>query len=469
MRVLLADVPAREWGFDASYPNMGILYLISCLRSRRPVANMTVAHLDARKTLAQHVDAVREYDPDIYGLSISSLAVPRVPEIAAAVKGVAPRATIVCGGPGATAAPGSVLASAPVDACIIGEGEETFSELVAATADSPREAHAGGIPGTAVRGNGAVRMAPERGLIRDLDSIPFPAWDLVDFSVYPGMHLKRRSPETNVLVSRGCPFNCCFCSNPVWKHSRPWLRSRSPQNVAEEVELLYQRGVREVYLASDELNFDESYALSLCEALAGLGHRDLYFQCNVRAHPLSDELAHALSEMNCWLVHLGVESANDRVLGGIGKHVTVAQIETACERLSRQGVRVYAFMMLYQAWEENGTLAWETTGEVENSLRFTRRMFRSGLIHYMSWQFCTPLPGSPLHAIAAKHGLTDQGPTAGYEHRLGMTLPGIPKREMQRMLRRGILLKDWYMLRSGAVSLRHLGRIWENIRSALGS
>ncbi|MFB3880118.1 MAG: radical SAM protein [Armatimonadota bacterium] len=468
MRVLLADVPAREWGYDASYPNMGILYLISYLRSRRPTNQVTVAYLDARKTLAQHVEAVREYSPDLYALSISSLAVSRLPGILEAVKAVAPRAEVVCGGTGATADPGSVLLGAPVDACVVGEGEETFSEVVAATAESHGSVRTGLIPGTAVRRDGSTELAPDRELIGDLDTIPFPAWDLIDFSVYPGMHLKRASPETNVLVSRGCPYNCCFCSNPVWKHRRPWLRSRSPANVAEEVELLYNRGVREIYLASDEMNFDERYALSLCEELARLGHRDLYFQCNMRAHPLSDELAQALRGMNCWLVHLGVESANDRVLRGIGKHVTVAQIEAACERLARNGVRVYAFMMLYQAWEEDGLLQCETTDEVANSLRFTRRMFRHGLIHYMSWQVCTPLPGSRLYAIAQRHGLMRDDPRAGYEHRLGMTVPGVTDTDVRRMLRKGILLKDWYMLRSGQISFRHLGRAWENLRSAVG-
>jgi anaerobic magnesium-protoporphyrin IX monomethyl ester cyclase len=468
VRVMLADVPARQYGFDASYPNMGVLYLISSLRARPPVPDLQLRHLDARCDLRAHAAAVREFAPDIYGLSLSSLAMPHLPEIAEAVRAAAPGAVIICGGPGPTADPAGALACEQVEACVLGEGEETLAAVVEAVAAGHhlREAP---LPGTAVRTEEGVLLGEPRPLVADLDSLPFPAWDLVDFAAYPGMHLRRAGPETSVVISRGCPYNCCFCSNPVWKLGRPWLRARSAANIAEEVELLYRRGVREIYFASDELNHAEGPARELCEAMAKLGRRDLHFQCNLRAHPLSDDLARALREMNCWLVHLGIESANDRVLAGIGKRVTVSQVEEACRRLSRHGVRVFAFMMLYQAWEErDGQLAWETTAEVENSLRFMRRMFRERSVHYMSWQICTPLPGSRLYDVARRHGLLPSALATNYEHHPNMDLPGISQGEMQRLLRRGILLKDWFIVRSGGLNLRHLGRVWENLRSVVG-
>lgn len=468
MRVMLADVPARQYGYDASYPNMGVLYLISYLRERPPVPDLHLRYLDARRDLRAHVAAVREFAPDIYGLSLSSLAMRHLPEIAEAVRAVAPRAAIICGGPGPTADPAGALASGQVELCVLGEGERTLAEVVEAVAAGRRFGEAP-LPGTAVRTEEGVLLGEPRRLVENLDSLPFPAWDLVDFAAYPGMHLHRASPETSVVISRGCPFDCCFCSNPVWKLSRPWLRVRSAANIAEEVELLYRRGVREIYFASDELNHAEKPARELCDAMAKLGRRDLHFQCNLRAHPLSDSLARGLREMNCWLVHLGIESANDRVLEGIGKRVTVSQVEEACRRLSRHGVRVFAFMMLYQAWEERDRqLAWETTAEVGNSLCFMRRMFRERSAHYMSWQICTPLPGSRLYEVARRHALLPRELATNYEHRPNMDLPGISHAEMQRMLRRGILLKDWFILRSGGLSLRHLGRAWENLRSVVG-
>jgi radical SAM superfamily enzyme YgiQ (UPF0313 family) len=306
-------------------------------------------------------------------------------------------------------------------------------------------------------------------VIEDLDGIPFPAWEMIDFRDYPGMHLKKQPIESSMLISRGCPFRCAFCSQPVWKYQKPWLRFRSAANICEEVELLYRRGVREIYLTSDELNFNEEWAVELCEAITKLNHQDLYFQCNLRADKITPRLVEAMGRMRCWLVHLGIESANNRVLQGIGKKISVEQVENSVRLLSRGGIKVFAFMMLFQAWEENGELQWETTEEVDNSLQFMKRMFHDKCIHYMSWQFSTPMPGAPLYEIARKYKLLPNDAQQVWEtfdeHCTCMRLPGISQRTMQWKIKKGILMKDWFMLKSGGISWRHAWRAWENIRA----
>jgi radical SAM superfamily enzyme YgiQ (UPF0313 family) len=247
------------------------------------------------------------------------------------------------------------------------------------------------------------------------------------------------------------------------------LRARSAENICREIDLLYERGVREIYLSSDELNFNESWAIELCKAIATRKYRDLYFQCNMRADKVSPALVAAMAEMNCWMVHLGIESANDRVLNGIGKKVTVAQVEEAVRLLSGAGIRVFAFMMLYQVWEENGELRFETSEEVDKSLQWAKKMFKARLIHYMSWQFTTPMPGARLFDIAQRHHLYRGEAKKVWEsfdeHNACMTLPGISEKTMRWKLRKGILMKDWFMVRSGGISLRHLWRAWENVRA----
>ena len=149
----------------------------------------------------------------------------------------------------------------------------------------------------------------------------------------------------------------------------------------------------------------------------------------------------------------GYGERNDCALAGIGKKVTVEQIENAAQLLSHAGVKVFAFMMLYQAWEEDGKLCWETSREVDNSLRFMRRLFRERFIHYMSWQFCTPMPGAPLYAIAKKYNLYKGDEKKVWEtydeHVACMRLPGISARTMQWKIKKGILLKDWFILALG--------------------
>jgi hypothetical protein len=135
------------------------------------------------------------------------------------------------------------------------------------------------------------------------------------------------------------------------------------------------------------------------------------------------------------------------------------------------GVKVFAFMMLYQAWEENGKLCFETTDEVSNSLRWAYRMFRQHNIHYMSWQFCTPMPGARLSQIAQRHDIYRGDPSQVWkafdEHQIGMRLPGISARTMKWQIKKGVILKDWFMVRSGGIDARHIRRVWENARALL--
>ncbi len=470
MRILLADPPVKGTKIDDSYPSLGLLYLAGSLKSIFDKGEVQIAYLGPKHSLRSHVDFVKDFRPTVYGIGFTSKGSTISYQTIKAVREACPGATLVAGGCHPTALPADVLGESPVDVIGVGEAEITFAEVVKAIAGQSRPDY-GSIPGIAFRQNGEIIQTPSRPFIEDLDTIPFPAWELVDFRQYSGMHLKKQPIESSLLISRGCPFHCAFCSQPIWKSQKPWLRARSAENICAEIDVLYERGVREIYLSSDELNFNEQWAVGLCKAIASRGYPDLFFQCNLRADKVSPALVNALADMKCWMVHLGVESANDRVLQGIGKKVTIAQIEEAARRLSQAGIKIFAFAMLYQAWEEDGQLRFETTQEVENTLQWMKRMFRNRFIHYMSWQFCTPLPGARLFEIARRHGLYRGDPRQVWdsfdEHNACMTLPGISQRTMRWKLKKGILMKDWFMVRSGNVNLRHVWRAWENIMALI--
>jgi len=464
MRVVLADPPKKEQAYHLDCCNLGIVYLIGYLRSR--LKGVEVFYLEADCDLDGHLKKVAEYKPDLYGLSFTQFSSSLSYRTINAVKEGNPHLPIICGGPHPTAIPEQVFEKCGADLCVLGEGEETLLDLVRYY-DGRSDKRLEEIEGIAfVRGNKIVRT-PRRPLIKDLDTIPHPAWDVIDFSRYLGIHLKKASPQTYVLASRGCPFDCSFCSNPVWRCNTPWVRLRSPKNIAEEIDLLYERGVREIYLAADEFNVNLDWAIAVCNELAGLNYKDLYFQCNLRADKVSDELVRSLESMNCWLVHVGIESGNQRVLDGIGKKITLEGVVDACKMLREYGIKVYAFMMLYQVWEEGGKLCWETQEEVDNTIAFTRKLFSQGLINYMSWQFATPTPGARLWDIAKKHNLMIPNKDIDSVRQITMDIPGISKRRMERSMKRGIILKNYYALRSGNIGWRHWQRIRENVATLL--
>lgn len=465
MRILLADPPRGEGYYDLSYANIGILYLISYLKKHLG-DDIEVQYLEGHCDLQEHLDAVRAFNPDMYGLSFALWTNQVAFRTLTAVKRAFPDLTTICGGPQPTGDYERVLGGCPVDICCLGEGEDTLLELV-------RHLMAGGedlsaIAGLAYRGpDKEIQLTSKRDFIKDLDSIPLPAWELVDFANYGGMHINQAAPQTHILVSRGCPFDCNFCANPVWKYNKPWVRTRGADSIAQEVKLLYDRGIREIYMTSDEFNVSEKWALEVCRAITALGLKDMYFQCNIRADVLSPELAHAFKGINLWLAHLGIESGNQRTLDGIGKHVTLEQIERAGALLGEVGIKVFGFVMLFHAWEEDGCLTWETPQEVDNTLSYCRGLLSRKLINYMSWQVATPMPGARLWKLAQKYCLMPQKDiTNVWEQNL--LLPGISEGQVKNKLRKGMVLKNYYLIKNGNLNLKHLDRAWRNLRVLLG-
>ena len=250
LHIVLADSPGTVMAQDRSYPNLGILYLIAYLREHLPDVKTT--YLEGFMSLEEHVEKVSALNPDIYGLSFSYMNQRFALETLRAVRKECEDMTIVCGGPGPTAQYERVLQESPTDFCVIGEGEETFRDFVESCfLNDGDPSH---IPGLAYKQEGRIIKTEARRLIKDLDSLPFPAWDVIDPLRYVGQHYQRSEFQSCLVISRGCPYKCSFCSNPVWRVSKPAVRLRSPQSIAEEAEYLYSRGVREIKFVSDEMN-----------------------------------------------------------------------------------------------------------------------------------------------------------------------------------------------------------------------
>ena len=455
MHIVLADPPKAEESYDLSYPNLGILYLTSSLRKHFG-SQHRISYLEGFYDLATHLKRLEDLKPDIYGLSFATMTSKLSYRTINTVRKRFPTLPILCGGTQPTAAYNNVFKRSEADVCVIGEGEETICDLVQHYT-SPDLNSLRKIPGIAFRSHDQVIKTEPRKLIQNLGSIEQPAWDLIDFSKYSGMHFRKADPQTMILVSRGCPFDCNFCSNPVWKCSKPWVRLRKAEGIASEIYNLHKLGLKELYLSADEFNINLPWALEVANAISDL-NLDLYFQCNVRADKVNDKLAAALARMKLWMVHIGIESGNQQTLDGIGKNVTLDQIKEAATTFQRHGVKVFAFFMLYHAWEENGSLCYETPLDVKNTLRFASELFKKKLINYMSWQIATPMPGSRLWGLALKHDILRSKENLADFREMAMNLPGVSEREVKRSLRKGYRIKLWHALKEGNINFHQLWR-----------
>jgi radical SAM superfamily enzyme YgiQ (UPF0313 family) len=276
---------------------------------------------------------------------------------------------------------------------------------------------------------------------------------MIDFNNYEGLSYCKASPNTAVIFSRGCPYNCVYCSNPVWRSAKPWLRLRSPEDIQKEVALLYNRGIREIWIRADEFNSNLNWTISVCKAIKELNFQDLFFECNLRADKITDELVTSMRDINIWMINLGIETFNQRVLDGIQKHVTIEQIINACKMLKKHNIDIYAWLMYYQIWEDNGKLCWETPQEVDNTLKMVKKLQKDGLIDLMSWQIATPIPGSQMFDIAKKYKLIKE-PYQINVWKVGTVIPGIKEYQLEIHRLKGLLLQAYIAYKKGRVGWR---------------
>ena len=346
MHIILADNHGKVLGKDQASPNLSLLYLGSYLRSQVPDVELT--YIAQKHTPEYHQNMIRKLQPTFYAVSFTSYSARPTYKFIRTIKDLFPWLTVICGGPHAMTSSKQILQESGADVCVIGEGEVTFAELVKNRSEFPEVLKS--IQGIAYMQDGQYHRTENRPLITDVNTIPFPARDLVDDSEFVGASYSKGKPNTEMIITRGCPLRCVFCANPVFRlKNGPLFRSRSPQNIAAEVKELYALGYREVFLHSDELNVDLSWSIEVCKTLADLKHPDMYFQANLRVIPMSEELAYWLKQANFWFVRIGIESASDRVLTGIKKKMSLAKTEQACDLLSKQGVKVFGYFLLFRA------------------------------------------------------------------------------------------------------------------------
>jgi radical SAM superfamily enzyme YgiQ (UPF0313 family) len=275
---------------------------------------------------------------------------------------------------------------ASVDVVVLGEGEETLAELARQGSSSP------GIHGIAYRGRdrGAVVRTPARAVVRDLDRLPLPAWDLVDVERYRNAWLERHDRfSLNMVTTRGCPFHCNWCAKPIYGQR---YSVRSPASVADELDLL-RRTARpdHIWFADDIFGLEPGWVSELAREVDSRGSRTP-FKIQSRADLIDESVAEALARAGCENVWIGAESGSQKVLDAMEKGIRVEQIGRTTERLRARGIRVSFFLQFGYPGEE-----WS---DIEKTLEMVRRARPDDVGISVSY----PLPGTPFFDRVVRDG-----------------------------------------------------------------
>jgi anaerobic magnesium-protoporphyrin IX monomethyl ester cyclase len=237
------------------------------------------------------------------------------------------------------------------DAVILGEGEAALLEL--AQSIEAGDVQYGRLLGLAFREHGKTVVTAKRQVIKDLDTLPPPAWDLVEIAPYKHAWKKHGYFSINMATTRGCPYKCNWCAKPIYGNR---YNSHSPAAKALELEWLVRNfGAEHVWFADDIFGLKPGWVQEFSKEVKQRGLK-ITFKIQSRADLLlqSDTVA-ALAEAGCTEVWLGAESGSQKVLDAMDKGITVAEIKASRAMLKQHGIRAAFFLQfgyLGETWED---------------------------------------------------------------------------------------------------------------------
>ncbi len=379
----------KQWRTMQPYAPLGTLYAAAVLRG----AGMSVAFFDTmfasseneltRAIDLHHPSAVVIYEDSFNYLT--KMCLERMRTAAFRMIDISKRAgcRVVVTGSDASDNVMQYLEKG-ADYLIFGEGENTLQELCSRLI-SGKETDLGSVEGISFLSHGtAVRTAP-RQPVRDLDSFPFPAWDLVDLDTYRRAWSRHGYFSMNIVTTRGCPFGCNWCAKPIYGRG---YNSRSPNNVVDEIEWL-KKVYRpdHLWFCDDIFGLKPGWIEEFREAVLRKNVR-IEYKCLSRPDLLLKENSFdALAASGCRTVWIGAESGDQRILDAMEKGTTVEQIREATRRLKERRIKVGYF------------LQFGYPGEKYDMIKKTMAMVRDERPDEIGISVSYPLPGTKFYDI----------------------------------------------------------------------
>jgi len=348
-KVLLIDPPYRylygkSHAATQPYFPLGLGYIAAVLR-RAGYACQLLVDLGKKDFLATVMNTIKDSSPTLIGFTAMTTNYPNAVHIAREIKKTY-TIPIVIGGAHASACGAKILASenGSFDYAILGEGEDTMTELVAALRMGKKDLSS--INGLVWRsGDGQVIINPPRALKEDMDSLPFPARDMVDMGLFSiHSHIKSSENAATILTSRGCPYGCVFCSAHTVSGRR--YRPHSAKYVLSEMEELVNKyNVKYVFIQDDTFTFDRGRLKEICEQMIARGLR-LKFGCLSRVDIMDLSMAKLLKKAGCVNVVFGIESGDEEVLKKMRKQISLKQVNTAIHACEAAGIKTLASFII---------------------------------------------------------------------------------------------------------------------------
>jgi len=428
----------------------GMLSIAGYARQFFPAVDFLLRDFGAeRLALAEQVRIIKEIDADIIGMAARSFIYPATVQLAQEIKKAMPAVKIIFGGHHPTLMDDNTAYPECFDTVVRYEGEQAFVDLM--------RLFEAGLPW------------PRCYASPYLDDLSHKyAWDIIR---RPEAYARFFSPFNtdplgSVVWSRGCPFDCLFCSGPaLWKGSKPRVRYRTPESVVHELHELYHRfGVRRFFVHDDTLNASLDKLLPILEGIIRSGLKMTWGAAGMRANETMtpEHLFPLLEKAGCRYVCYGIESGDGEVLKKLHRRVTFAETERALALAKKHGLRTAGGFTLGHVWlEEDGTLGGEREEHLKKTVGYMKKLIDGGLLWSFQLSVIDPIPGSELWEIAKTNSLLDCEDWEAllpYDRvRLNFRHPFLSRETVDRYYRQGYRLVG--------MSPRHALRLLSSVRS----
>ncbi len=336
----------------------------------------------------QIVSKVRQ-SSDIVGISnLFTFAYPAVAELCKRLKDTYD-VPIVLGGAHPSATPNETLNSPWVDFVVISEGEQTLLELCECLESSHSKFE--DIDGLGYKIKGQAHLNPKTRFLEDLDKLPFPARDMLPLENYFDVqeaHGPTKGRWTPIISSRGCPFECTFCTSKLW--NQKW-RGRSAKNVVDELEYCIDKyDIREFHFEDENMTLKKKRTIEICNEIIDRG-LDIKWQTpnGIRASVTDHETLLKMKESGCYHITVAPESGSVRVLKEIiRKHQDLDQVRSVIKYASEIKLKTAAYFIL--------GLPGETKEDIKRTISVAQAFAKDGLDE-VAFSLFIPIPGSELY------------------------------------------------------------------------
>ncbi|AJF61832.1 TPA: radical SAM protein [Candidatus Woesearchaeota archaeon] len=402
------------------YPNISLAYVAGALQK----AGHELIFLDGMASgysLNDMAERVIKFRPDIMMFTVTTYLFHETARVIGYFREKWP-AKVIVGGQHVTLFPKETLLKKVIDIGIVGEAEKSIIEVLGKI---EKKKSLKTVKGICYRENKKIVLTEPREKIKDLDSIPFPARNLLPMSKYYSFISKYRN-YTILMSSRGCTFQCTFCEQRSGD-----IRYRSAKNVADEMEECYYRyKVREIDVFDPLFTINKKRVIEICMEIQKRKIR-IAWSCRSRVDTIDEEMLIEMKKAGCYRIYFGIESGDEQILRNIKKFTKKQQIRKAIYLTKKHRILAFGYFMF------------GNPGETRQSIRNTINLAKSLPLDYAQFNRLSTLPGTTMYEeLKSEMGYDywrEYVKDRGVEHPLPRLRCGMSDKELNRWIKKAYM------------------------------